>query len=399
MWKSVAANGLTFLILGLMAVAGVIAWGQNQYRSAGPLETAICLRVESGSTMRRVGDNLAAEGAITSAAIFRIGADYTDKAGLLKAGSFLIPEGASMEEIVDIVTRGGASTCGTEVVFRIGVAAQEVEVRALDPATQRFVSLAEFDPAAEAVSPEYVEVREQADTRFRVALAEGVTSWQVVEALKLADFLTGEVAELPAEGTLAPDSYEVTPGTARAEVLGRMAELQARRLAEVWANRDEGLPIETQEEALILASIIEKETAIAEERGTVASVFVNRLREGMRLQTDPTVIYGVTEGRGVLGRGLRQSELRRETPWNTYVISGLPPTPIANPGLESLRAAVSPEETDLLFFVADGTGGHVFARTLAEHNENVARWREIERQRAREAAEAAEQAEEAPAEE
>jgi UPF0755 protein len=328
-----------------------------------------------------------------------MGADYTDKAADLKAGSFLIPERASMEEIVDIVTRGGASTCGTEVVFRIGVAGQEVEVRALNPATQRFESLAEFDPAAEGVPPEYVEVREEADVRFRVSLAEGVTSWQVVEALRLADFLTGEVAEVPAEGTLAPESYEVTPGTPRAEVLTRMAELQEQRLAEVWANRDEGLPIETPEEALILASIIEKETGIAAERGTVASVFVNRLREGMRLQTDPTVIYGVTEGRGVLGRGLRQSELRRETPWNTYVIDGLPPTPIANPGIESLRAAVSPEETDLLFFVADGSGGHVFARTLAEHNENVARWREIERERAQEAAEAAEEApaEDAPA--
>jgi UPF0755 protein len=395
MWKSVAANGLTFLILGLMAVAGVIAWGQNQYRTEGPLDEAICVRVVGGETMRGVADDLAGQGAITSAAIFRMGADYTDKSGLLKAGSFLVPEGASMEEIVDIVTRGGASTCGTEVVFRIGVAGQEMEVRALDPATQRFESLAEFDPAAEGVPPEYVVVREQADVRFRVSLAEGVTSWQVVEALKLADFLSGEVAEVPAEGTLAPESYEVTPGTARGEVLARMTELQAQRLAEVWANRDEGLPIETPEEALILASIIEKETGIAAERGTVASVFVNRLREGMRLQTDPTVIYGVTEGRGVLGRGLRQSELRRETPWNTYVIAGLPPTPIANPGIESLRAAVSPEATDLLFFVADGSGGHVFARTLAEHNENVARWREIERERAREAAEAAE---EAPAE-
>jgi len=392
MWKSVAANGLTFLILGLMAVAGVIAWGQNQYRADGPLASAICLRVESGSNMRRVGDALHAQGAITSPSIFRIGADYAEKSALLKAGSFLIPEGASMEEIVDIVTRGGASTCGTEVVYRIGVAAQEIEVRTLDPATQRFVVTAEFDPASEPVAPEYVEVRSDADTRYRVALAEGVTSWQVVEALRLADFLTGEVAEVPAEGTLAPESYEVTAGTARADVLARMAALQARRLEEVWANRDDGLPIETPEEALILASIIEKETSIAAERGAVASVFVNRLREGMRLQTDPTVIYGVTEGRGVLGRGLRRSELQRETPWNTYVIFGLPPTPIANPGLESLRAAVSPEETDLLFFVADGTGGHAFARTLAEHNQNVARWREIERQRAQEAAEAAEQA-------
>ena len=384
MWKSLAANGLSFLILALIALAGVIAWGQNQYTAEGPLDAAICLRVESGSNMRRVADDLAGQGAVTNAAIFRMGADYSDKTSLLKAGSFLVPEGASMAEIVDIVTRGGRSTCGTEVVFRIGVTAQEIEVRELDPATQRFETRAEFDPAGGTEDAAYAEVRGEADTRYRVSLAEGVTSWQVVEALKLADFLAGEVAEVPAEGTLAPESYEVTEGASRAELLERMAALQAERLAEAWANRDADLPIDTPEEALILASIIEKETGVPEERETVASVFVNRLREGMRLQTDPTVIYGVTEGRGVLGRGLRQSELRGETPWNTYVIDGLPPTPIANPGLASIEAAVRPGETDLLFFVADGTGGHAFARTLAEHNANVARWREIERERAAE---------------
>ena len=133
---------------------------------------------------------------------------------------------------------------------------------------------------------------------------------------------------------------------------------------------------------LTLASIIEKETGVAEERRQVASVFINRLNQGMKLQTDPTVIYGVTRGEGVLGRGLRRSELRRETPWNTYVIDGLPPTPIANPGLASLRAAVDPDETPYIFFVADGTGGHAFAVTLAEHNANVARWRQIEAERA-----------------
>ncbi len=164
-------------------------------------------------------------------------------------------------------------------------------------------------------------------------------------------------------------------------MLTRMAALQTERLSEAWANRAEGLPIDTPEEALILASIIEKETAIPEERPTVSSVFVNRLELGMRLQTDPTVIYGVTEGRGVLGRGLRQSELRGATPWNTYVIDGLPPTPIANPGLLSLEAALNPLETDYIFFVADGTGGHAFATNLADHNANVARWRQIERER------------------
>jgi UPF0755 protein len=153
-------------------------------------------------------------------------------------------------------------------------------------------------------------------------------------------------------------------------------------LAEAWANRQDGLPLNSPAEALILASIIEKETSVADERRLVSGVFINRLNRGMRLQTDPTVIYGVTEGRGILGRGLRRSELDRETPWNTYVITGLPPTPIANPGRAAIEAAVNPENTDYIFFVADGTGGHAFAATLDEHNRNVAEWRRIEAQRA-----------------
>ena len=223
------------------------------------------------------------------------------------------------------------------------------------------------------------------DIRWRVTLAEGVTSWQVVDALKRAEFLTGEIAAVPPEGTLAPDSYEVTRGADRADLLAEMAERQTAVLAELWATRAEGLPYDTPEEALIMASIVEKETGIADERKQVASVFVNRMRQGMRLQTDPTVIYGVTRGEGVLGRGLRQSELRRETPWNTYVIDGLPPTPIANPGRLSIEAALNPDVTEYLYFVADGSGGHAFGRTLEEHNTNVARWREIEAQRGEEA--------------
>ncbi|MEL6645118.1 MAG: endolytic transglycosylase MltG [Pseudomonadota bacterium] len=381
MWKNIASNALTLIILLLVALGGVLAWGQNQYRTAGPLEAPICVRVEPGSNFRRVSEELAEQGAVTNSSILRLGADYTDKTSQLKAGSFLVPAAASMEEIVDLLTRGGASTCGTEVVFRVGVNGQRVEVRELDPATGRFVTEVEFDPVTEPVAPGYREVREEADTRYRVAVAEGVTSWQVVEALKSADFLEGSVEEVPPEGSLAPDSYEVRDGTPKAELLDRMAEAQELRLAEAWANRVDGLPLESPEEALILASIIEKETAVPEERRTVASVFVNRLNRGMRLQTDPTVIYGVTEGRGVLGRGIRQSELRDENPWNTYVIDGLPVTAIANPGLASIEAALDPADTNLIFFVADGTGGHAFAETLEEHNENVARWREIERQR------------------
>lgn len=383
MWRHVASNFLTLLVVIVFLLGGAIIWGQQQYVASGPLSEAICLRVEPGSTMRRVSRQLQEDGAITSGAIFRLGADYSDKAEHLKAGSWLIPEDASMAQIVDVVTRGGASTCGTEVLYRVGVTGAEVVVRALDPAEGRYVEQAKFDPTATTDLPEvFTRVRGQADTRYRVTLAEGVTSWQVVEGLKTVDALTGEVEEIPAEGTLAPDSYEIRAGDTRDNLLTRMSEAQAVILAAAWAGRADGLPLESPQEALILASIIEKETAQVEERRQVASVFVNRLNRGMRLQTDPTVIYGVTEGRGVLGRGLRQSELRAATPWNTYVIEGLPPTPIANPGRASIEAAVDPASTDYLFFVADGTGGHAFAETLAEHNRNVARWREIEAERA-----------------
>ncbi|MEX0318415.1 MAG: endolytic transglycosylase MltG [Ruegeria sp.] len=381
MWRALASNMLTVLAVGLFLMAGVILWGQAQYTAGGPLDSAICLRVESGSNMSRVSRDLEEQGAVTSATIFRLGANYANKSSQLKAGSFLVREGATMEEIVDQVTRGGASTCGTEIVYRIGVTRSTTQVRELDPASLEFVEIASFNPAEDEVPAAYTEKRGERDTRYRIAMAEGVTSWQVVEALKGMDVLDGEVAELPAEGVLAPDSYEVTPGTTRADLLQDMQEKQQLRVNAVWENRQGGLPLASPEEMLILASIIEKETGLPDERGQVASVFINRLDRGMKLQTDPTVIYGVTKGQGVLGRGLRQSELRRATPWNTYLIDGLPPTPIANPGLASLEAAVAPEQTDFVFFVADGTGGHAFAETLEEHNRNVAKWREIEAQR------------------
>ncbi|MFG6517067.1 endolytic transglycosylase MltG [Sulfitobacter sp. 1A13496] len=386
MWRHIASNAVTFLLVGLFLLGGIILWGKSTYVSEGPLEQAICVQVERGSNMRQVSQNLEEQGAVSSPAIFRMGADYEEKSSSLKAGSFLVQPGTSMQGIVDIVTQGGGSTCGTEVVYRIGVNRVSVQVRELDPVTSRFVERAEFTPGEEEAPEAYTEISSANDTRFRVALAEGVTSWQVVEALKQVEQLTGEVEELPAEGSLAPDSYEVRPGDDRAEVIGRMAAAQEVLLAEAFEARDPDLPIETPEDLLILASIIEKETGVAAEREQVASVFVNRLNQGMRLQTDPTVIYGVTEGKGVLGRGLRRSELRAETPWNTYVIDGLPPTPIANPGRASLMAAAQPAETDYVFFVADGTGGHAFAETLDEHNRNVARWRQIEAERGAEAA-------------
>lgn len=381
MWRNIASNFLTLLVVIIFLLGGVILWGQNEYSTAGPLDEPICLQVPRGSTMRGISEELQAQGAVSNSSIFRIGADYADKTQLLKAGSWLIPEGSSMSEIADIITRGGASTCGTEVVYRIGVNATQIEVRELDPASNRFVERVAF-AAGEEIPADYTEVREKADTRYRLAVAEGVTSWQIVDALNSIDALDGEVAEVPPEGSLAPDSYEFSAGDDRVSVIQRMRDAQDAILAELWRERDADIPLSEPYEALILASIIEKETGVPEERGQVASVFTNRLREGMRLQTDPTVIYGITNGEGVLGRGLRQSELRRATPYNTYVIEGLPPTPIANPGRESIEAAVKPLETDYIFFVAktlNPRDGHLFAETLEEHNRNVAAYRALER--------------------
>ncbi|MEM9129758.1 MAG: endolytic transglycosylase MltG [Pseudomonadota bacterium] len=381
MWRHLASNFFTFLVVAIFLLAGVLLWGQSTYSAEGPLDDAICLQVPRGSSMRAISQDLEDRGAISNGSIFRLGADYTDKTRFLKAGSWLIPEAASMSEIADIITRGGASSCGTEVVFRIGVNSATTQIRELDPASNTFVERAQF--ATGDAGPElYAEVRENSDTRYRVALAEGVTTWQVVEVLKSVDALTGEVAELPPEGSLAPDSYEFSSGDDRADILARMREAQEVILAAAWAARDPETPLSEPYEALILASIIEKETGIASERPQVASVFTNRLRRGMKLQTDPTVVYGVTEGKGVLGRGLRQSELRRPTPYNTYVIDGLTPTPIANPGKASIEAALNPLDTKFIFFVAKSlnpSDGHLFAETLEEHNRNVAAYRALER--------------------
>jgi UPF0755 protein len=384
MWRHIASNFLTFLVVLVFLIGGVILWGQSEYTAQGPLEEPICLRVERGSNMRAVSRELAAEGALTNPMIFRVGADYSNKISQLKAGSWLIPEAASMDEITDIVTRGGASTCGTEVVYRIGVTSSQVQVRELDPTTNRYVERAEFSPGEGEAPDVFENVREKGDTRYRIAIAEGVTSWQIVNGLQSVDVLEGEVDDTPPEGSLAPDSYEVREGDTRGSVIERMRRAQDVILANAWENRADDIPLDSPYDALILASIIEKETGVPSEREQVASVFTNRLRDGMKLQTDPTVIYGITEGEGVLGRGLRRSELRAETPWNTYVINGLPPTPIANPGRASIEAAVNPVDSDYIFFVAktlDPRDGHAFAETLAEHNANVAAYRALEAER------------------
>jgi UPF0755 protein len=378
MWRSIASNALTLFIVLFLLVAGLIAWGQRTYVAPGPLAQTICFKVGKGATMSAVSAALQQQGAVSDARVMRIGAEYSGKGGLLKFGSYLVTPGSSIEDVVALLTTSGQSTCGQDVNLRIGVAGADVVLRAYDATLDGYAEVAKFDPAVGPVPQAYIDAAADADLRWRVTLAEGVTSWQVVESLKLADFLTGDLKAVPLEGALAPGSYEVEKGFERSALVDEMQADQAAILAELWAKRADGLPYASPEEAMIMASIIEKETGVASERGLVASVFLNRLADGMKLQTDPTVIYGVTKGQGVLGRGLKASELNKETPWNTYVIAGLPVTPICNPGREAIAAALQPEATEFTYFVADGTGGHAFASNLVDHNKNVAKYRAIE---------------------
>jgi UPF0755 protein len=216
----------------------------------------------------------------------------------------------------------------------------------------------------------------------QVTVAEGLTSAQIVQKLMESDVLVGEVSRVPREGTLLPETYKVMRGTNRQQLLTRMAAAHARVAQEVWDRRATDLPIKTMDEFITLASIVEKETGKTDERTRVAAVFINRLARKMRLQSDPTIIYGLAGGRGTLGRPLTRDDVERATPYNTYVIEGLPPGPIANPGRASLEAVANPSRTRELYFVADGTGGHVFAATYEQHLKNVARWRDYLKEQA-----------------
>jgi UPF0755 protein len=338
--RHIAANVLTLLLLGLAAVAVLADRGRRDFTEAGPLAEPVVVEIPRGARMAEAAARLSGAGALAERAVFgliegetlfRIGARYAGAGDDLKAGEYRVPAGVSMSEALALITSGRS-------------------------------------------------------IQYPITVPEGLTSWEVVELLRAEQVLSGEIAEVPPEGSLAPDTYFVDRGADRAALVARMQAAQERILAEAWQARAEDLPIETPEEALILASIVEKEAAIAEERAVVASVFVNRLRRGMRLETDPTVVYGAIEGRGALDRPPTAPELRTPTPWNTYRIYGLPPTPIANPGRAAIEATLDPAETPYVFFVADGTGGHAFAETLAEHNRNVREWRQIERQRDRERA-------------
>ena len=328
MMRHIAANALTILILAIAALGVLVMWGKGEFSKPGPLAEAVIGPVEPGDGLAKVTKRLVEAGAIKNETVFRLGARYTKVANNLKFGEYEIPPEASMQDILAVITSG------------------------------RGVS-------------------------YAVTVVEGWTSWQVVEKLKTVELLTGEIAEIPPEGSLAPNTYSYNRGESRQALIDKMLAAQVDILEEAWLNRDPETPLKSREEALILASIVEKETGLADERPLVASVFVNRLERGMRLQTDPTVIYGLTEGKGSLGRGLRRSELDKATPFNTYIIEGLPPTPIANPGKAAILATLNPDTSDFIFFVADGTGGHAFAKTLAEHNRNVRAWRAIEAERAK----------------
>jgi UPF0755 protein len=230
--------------------------------------------------------------------------------------------------------------------------------------------------------------------QYRVTFPEGWTSQQIVERLASNSELDGPVPEIPAEGSLLPDTYSFGSKDTRKDIVQRMQVAQQKFLDKVWEERDPDIMVKTPDEAVILASIVEKETGVAEERPRIAAAFHNRLRKGMRLQSDPTIIYGIFGGAGMRDHPITKEELERPTPYNTYKIDGLPPTPIGNPGRAAIEAVLKPAKTNDIYFVADGTGGHAFASTLAEHNKNVAKWRKIEKEiRARQAAEAAAAAE------
>jgi len=339
------------------------------------------VEVPRGGSMSRLAAELEEQGAVSHAMIMRVAANYNGQAEKLKFGNYEIPAGASMAEILNIVTKSTRSVFQYRLTYTIGIKSANLRLEKREG--EKFERVAAF-ASGEELPQEYVAlVDAKTPINYRITAAEGATSWQIVEMLNQTDFLGGKVESIPPEGMLAPNTYEVRRGTLVSEVLDQMFSAQKRILAEEWEKRAPNLPFDTPEAALALASIIEKETSVAEERPEVAAVFVNRLNKGMKLQMDSTVEYGLTNGQGFLNRGLRRSELSKKTPYNTYIIDGLPPGPIGNPRRDAIRATLNPNISNNVFFVADGTGGHAFAETLVEHNANVAKWRKIEAEKRR----------------
>ncbi|OHC73724.1 MAG: aminodeoxychorismate lyase [Rhodospirillales bacterium RIFCSPLOWO2_12_FULL_58_28] len=316
------------IVLGLI-LGGGFAWqGYVRFVQPGPLAAETNVVIHRGSGFGDIAGELFRAGVISDPLAFQFGARFLGADKALRAGEYAFPARISPREALAVLQSG-------RTVIR------------------------------------------------RLTIAEGLTTAQVLAQLAAADGLDGKIGaefmDTPwlKEGSLLPETYHFSFGDQRNDMLKRMAGAMAQLLTSQWQARAYGGPLKSHEEALILASIIEKETSLPNERARIAGVFINRLRKGMRLQSDPTAAYGITLGKEVLGRPLTRADLKNPTPFNTYAIDGLPPSPICNPGRESIAAALHPAETDELYFVADGAGGHVFARTLDEHNLNVARWRKI----------------------
>ena len=332
-------NGImTLLVVTLLGIGALIYFVKLEFDKPGPLQTSEIVAIPKGLGVIAIAARLERQGVITNRLVFSSTVRYFNVQTKLKAGEYQFPKHASMRDVLDRMVEGKA-------------------------------------------------------IMYSVTIPEGFTSSQVVDRLNNNNKLVGELTEIPAEGSLLPDTYRFNRGTARQEIIDRMQAGLDKFVQKLWTQRAPGLPINNTKEAIVLASIVEKETGRADERSRIAGVFVNRLNKGMRLQSDPTIIYGITNGKGPLGRPIYRSDIDKPTAYNTYHIDGLPPTPIANPGRAAIEAVLNPAKTDALYFVADGTGGHEFTSTLNDHNRAVTRWRAIEREmRERQKAEAAEKA-------
>jgi UPF0755 protein len=322
----VAGNALFTLLVILAVVAGgALVFGKQRFEAAGPLANDKVVTIPKGLGIRDISELLVQEGVIEQPWIFMGGVFVLKARDELKAGEYQFTRHASLRDVIGTIVDG-------KVI------------------------------------------------QHQLTLAEGLTSEQIVQRILESDLLTGNIREIPREGSLLPETYRLTRGTSREQLIQRMQQTQRRLVQEIWEHRMPDSPLKTPEQLVTLASIVEKETGRPEERSRVAAVFINRLKQRMRLQSDPTIIYGLVGGKGSLGRPIMRSEIEQPTPYNTYVIDGLPPGPIANPGRAALEATANPARTKEIFFVADGTGGHAFAENLEQHNKNVARLRQIEQQ-------------------
>jgi UPF0755 protein len=320
----VIGNAVISLFVLLAIVAGIVLFiGKQRFEAPGPLPQDRIVAIPRGSGIRDIADVLTQQGVIDQPWLFVGGVLVLKAREDLKAGEYQFKAHASLRDVV----------------------ATMIEGRVVE---------------------------------HQVSIPEGLTSEQIAARLQEDDVLTGDLKDVPREGSLLPDTYDFTRGVTREQMIQRMQLAQQRVVQEIWDRRSPDLPLKTPDQLVILASLIEKETGKPDERTRVAAVFVNRLKQKMRLQSDPTIIYGLVGGKGTLGRPIMKSEIEQPTPYNTYLIDGLPPGPIANPGRASLEAAANPARTRELYFVADGTGGHAFAETYDQHQKNVARLRLIE---------------------